>query len=207
MWEFLVEHFDLVEDFKNSSYTELTAVTALILYVYFATRQKLITWLFGLIGVTLFFIIDYRAQLYAQLPLGGIYFLMNFYGWYEWKFGGKNRSVLPVSRTSLTMFVVLITLGTLGTLLIGSILTEFSNSDVPFWDGGTTAFSLVGTWMLARKKLENWVLWFVVDSIYIGLYLYKSLAVSALLYLIYVVFSVVGFINWYYSMKYTKDPQ
>lgn len=207
MWEFLSEHFNLIADLKDSSYIELSAVTALVIYVYFATRQKLATWFFGLIGVSLFFIINYKAQLYAQLPLGALYFLMNFYGWYEWKFGGKNRSFLPVSRTSFNIWMVLLILGSLGTLLIGYILMEFSDSDVPFWDGGTTAFSFVGTWMLARKKLENWVLWFFVDSIYIGLYLYKSLALSALLYFIYVIFSVVGFIKWYRSMKYGQYTQ
>jgi len=196
MWEFIVTSL------RETSYLEYGAFITLLLYVYYATRQKPVSWIFGLIGVSLFFIIDYRAGLYAELPLQALYFFLSVYGWYEWKFGGKKQTPLLVTRTSLNLWLVLLILGTIGTILIGYLLNQFSGTDIPYWDAGTTAFSLVGTWMLARKKLENWVLWFFVDSVYVWLFLHKSLMLAALLYFLYVVFSVIGFFRWRYAMKY-----
>ncbi len=201
MWE------TFLENLRHTSYLEYAAFISLIFYVYYATRQKPVAWLLGMVGVTLFFIIDYKAKLYAELPLQALYFILSVYGWYEWKFGGKQQKPLMITRTSLNLWMVLIILGVVGTILIGYLLRKFSNSDVPFWDAGTTAFSLVGTWMLARKKLENWVLWFFVDAVYVWLFLYKSLVLAALLYFIYVIFSVIGFFRWAYYRKYGDYPK
>ena len=201
MWE------ALFEELKATSTLEYLAFVALVFYVYFATRQKPVSWLFGLLGVALFFFVFYQAKLYAELPLQALYFFLSVYGWYEWKFGGKRQTTLLVTRTSVTLLIGLLILGTAGTILIGFLEANYTDSDVPYWDAGTTAFSLVGTWMLARKKLENWIVWLVVDSAYVWLFIvYKGMLVSALLYFIYVVFSVVGLVKWYRSMKYGIYP-
>lgn len=196
MWELLLSNL------RETSSLEYGAFIALLLYVYYATRQKPVSWILGLIGVSLFFVIDYKAKLYAELPLQALYFFLSIYGWYQWKFGGRQQSSLLVTRTSLNLWMVLLILGVVGTILIGHLLVKFSDTDVPYWDAGTTAFSLVGTWMLAKKKLENWILWFFVDGVYVWLFLQKSLILAAFLYLLYVVFSVVGIFRWYHSMKY-----
>ena len=196
MWELLLSNL------KGTSYLEYGAFITLLLYVYYATRQKPVSWILGLVGVSLFFVIDYRAKLYAELPLQALYFFLSIYGWYQWKFGGREQTTLLVTRTSLNLWMVLLILGVIGTILIGHLLVQFSDTDVPYLDAGTTAFSLVGTWMLAKKKLENWVLWFFVDGVYVWLFIQKSLILAAFLYFLYVVFSVVGIFRWYYSMKY-----
>ena len=202
MWE------KFVEDFSDTSTLELSAFIFLVFYVFFATRQNPVSWLLGLVGVSLLFIVFYQAGMYAELPLQLLYFILSIYGWYEWKFGGKKQTTLLVTKTSATLWIGLIILGVVGTILFGFLLSRYTDTNIPYWDAGTTAFSLVGTWMLARKKLENWIVWLFVDSAYVWLLVaYKSLLVTALLYFIYVVFSVIGLYKWHHSMKYGIYPK
>lgn len=194
MWELLLENI------RHTSGLEYVTFTLLVLYVYFATKQRPVAWLLGMAGVTLFAIIDYQEKLYAEIPLQALYFILSVYGWYEWKFGGKHQTSLPVTFTSLNIWMAVLIMGVVGTILIGYLQATYLDASLPYLDGGTTAFSLAGTWMLARKKLENWVLWFFVDAVYTGMFIYKGLLLIALLYLIYVIFSVIGFVRWRNSM-------
>ena len=190
----------ILQELQQTSLIEYLAFIALILYVYYATKQHAIAWLLSLVGLVLFVVINYRASLYGEIPLQGVYLLMSLYGWYQWRYGGKNQTNLPVSLTSLNLWVMLIIIGGLGTILLGHVLSTYTAMAIPYWDASTTAFSLVGTWMLARKKLENWVVWLIVDSAYTWIYLEKGLFLVTLLYFLYVVFSVVGLFRWYRTM-------
>jgi nicotinamide mononucleotide transporter len=190
----------ILQELQQTSLIEYLAFTSLVLYVYYATKQKAIAWLLSLAGLILFVVINYRASLYGEIPLQGVYLLMSLYGWYQWRYGGKNQTNLPVSLTSLNLWVVLIIIGILGTIFLGHVLSTYTAMAIPYWDASTTAFSLVGTWMLARKKLENWVVWLIVDSAYTWIYVEKGLFLVTLLYFLYVVFSVVGLFRWYRTM-------
>ncbi len=190
----------ILQELQQTSLIEYLAFASLVLYVYYATKQKAIAWLLSLAGLILFVVINYRASLYGEIPLQGVYLLMSLYGWYQWRYGGKNQTNLPVSLTSLNLWVVLIITGILGTIFLGHVLSTYTAMAIPYWDASTTAFSLVGTWMLARKKLENWVVWLIVDSAYTWIYVEKGLFLVTLLYFLYVVFSVVGLFRWYRTM-------
>ena len=187
----------ILEAFRQTSLIEYIAFVSLIFYVYYATRQKAIAWLLSLIGLGLFMVINYRASLYGEIPLQVVYILMSVYGWYQWRYGGKNETSLPVTFTSLNLWVVLIMIGLVGTVVIGHVLSNYTAMAIPYWDAATTGFSLVGTWMLARKKLENWLVWIVVDTAYTWIYLDKGLFLMTLLYGLYVVFAFLGLYRWY----------
>ena len=190
----------ILSELQQTSLIEYIAFVSLVLYVYFATKQKAIAWVLSLLGLVLFMVINYRASLYGEIPLQGVYILLSFYGWYQWRYGGRNETVLPVSLTSLNLWLVLLILGAFGTVLIGYVLSSYTAMAIPYWDAATTAFSLVGTWMLARKKLENWVVWMVVDTFYTIIYFDKEFFLMTILYGLYVVFSFIGIYRWYKSM-------
>lgn len=190
----------ILSELRQTSVIEYVAFVSLVLYVYFATKQKAIAWVLSLVGLVLFMVINYRASLYGEIPLQGVYILLSFYGWYQWRYGGRHETVLPVSFTSLNLWLVLIILGAFGTVLIGYVLSSYTAMAIPYWDAATTAFSLVGTWMLARKKLENWIVWMVVDTFYTVIYFDKGLFLMTILYGLYVVFSIIGIYRWYRSM-------
>ena len=155
----------------------------------------------AIVNVGLYIIVFYESKLYADTGLQVIYVVLNAYGWYHWLYGGKNRTELPVSRTSARLWLLLATLGAIGTALIGTLLSRKTDAALPYIDAMTTSTSLVAQWMMTRKLLENWLIWVAVDVVYIGMYIYKSLYVTAVLYLIFLVLSALGFVQWRRSIR------
>ncbi len=184
---------------------EFFALVFGIIAVYFNTKEIVWGWPTGIVGVVLSGIVFYDARLYADLSLHVIYFVLGFYGWYEWLYGGKNKSELAVSTLSYTSIFLLSIIGVAGTLLIGYFFDQYTDADLAYWDAFTTSFSLVGQYMLARKKIENWILWLVVDLVASGIYLYKGLYMLALLYFLYLGLATYGYLNWKKSL-YQNQP-
>jgi nicotinamide mononucleotide transporter len=143
----------------------------------------------------------YNSKLYADTGLQVIYVVLNAYGWYHWLYGGKNRTELPVSRTSARLWLLLVALGATGTALIGTLLSQKTDAALPYTDAATTSTSLVAQWMMTRKLVENWIIWVAVDVVYIGMYIYKSLFVTAVLYLIFLILSAMGYVQWRRSLR------
>lgn len=182
------------------NYFELFAVIFGFVAVYFNTKENILGWPTGIIGVVLSGIVFWQAKLYSDLSLHVIYVILGFYGWYEWLYGGKNKSELKVSTLTRNFLIVLIILGAIGTVIIGYLFDTYTDADLAYWDAFTTSYSLVGQYMLARKKLENWILWIIVDAVASGIYVYKELYLLALLYFLYLGLATYGYINWKKTM-------
>lgn len=183
---------------------EFLALVFGIIAVYFNTKEIVWGWPTGIVGVTLSGILFYDARLYADLGLHVIYFVLGFYGWYEWLYGGKHKTVLKVGTLRKINLSLLLLAGVVGTVLIGYFFDNYTDADLAYWDAFTTSFSLVGQYMLARKKIENWVLWLVVDFVASGMYIYKGLYMLALLYFLYLGLATYGFMNWRKSLLKEK---
>lgn len=180
------------------NYIEVLGVITSLIYLYFSVKQSILLWPFGLLSSALFIYIFFFNRFYADMSLQGYYVFISIYGWYHWT-RGKRRDTsmpLPVTRiqyhTAGILFLVFILLW----CLIAFILIRFTDSDVPWGDAFTTAGSIVATWMLARKKLEHWIVWVVVDAVSTGLYLYKGMHPTVILYFIYTLIAVYGFFQW-----------
>jgi nicotinamide mononucleotide transporter len=106
-----------------------------------------------------------------------------------------------VSRTSARLWLLLVALGATGTALIGTLLSQKTDAALPYIDAATTSTSLVAQWMMTRKLVENWIIWVAVDVVYIGMYIYKSLFVTAVLYLIFLILSAMGYVQWRRSLR------
>lgn len=178
------------------SVLEWISVGFSLAYVVLLSREIVWAWPAGIIGSFLGLLVVFEARLYLDSGLYLFYVLLGAYGWYLWEFGEKGRPELPIIHTPKREWPLLIGLGVLGTLCLGYIFANYTDADLPFWDAFTTSFSLVGTWMQARKHLENWLLWLVVDAVYIGVYVYKGLFAFAILSGIYLILATYAYFHW-----------
>jgi nicotinamide mononucleotide transporter len=120
----------------------------------------------------------------------------SFYGWYEWLRGGKNNSELPVSNLTIKATIIAVISGAILTALLGYYFQKFTDASYPVLDSSLAAYSLVGQFLLTRKKIENWLLWFVVDAIYVWLYFVKGAYLTAGLYFLFLGLAIQGYVSW-----------
>jgi len=180
----------------TTNYIELLGFLFGIIYVLLAMRQNIWCWLSGIINVSLYIIIFLHAKLYGDMALQIFYLVMSFYGWYNWlkKKNSKSASLI-VSQINSKTTIILIIITPLAALLFGYILT-FTPSDVPYWDGLTTALGLVATWMTAKKILENWLVWIFANILCVGIYYYKELYPTMIFYFVLAICAIAGYYQW-----------
>ncbi len=149
--------------------------------------------------------IFYVAGLYADFAINIYYLLIAIYGWLAWKYGfklfpqkekGNRVEMLKISQLPKKLWTRLVAVYLPLQLLITWVLATYTNSDVPWLDSFTTSVSIIAMWLLARKYVEQWLVWIVVDVVSVGLYLYKDLYYTSVLYAIYAVIAVFGYIKW-----------
>lgn len=172
-----------------------------LLAVWLLVREDWRTWPVGVAYVFVSITVLVEARLYANLALHLVGFLsMNLYGWYYWRVGGAKDGDVPVTRASVRMLVTLALACVAGTVAFGAWLTGSTDAALPFWDSGILVMSLAAFLLSARKHLENWIVWFVVDVISVGVYLAQGLPLYALLYFVYLGMAVWGYRSWRRSM-------
>ena len=186
---------------------EIVAALFGVVSVFLSVRQNIWSWPTAIVNVGLYIFVFYDSKLYADTGLQVVYVALNAYGWYHWLCGGKNRTELPVTRTRVRVGLLLSGLVVAGTVLIGTLLTRNTDAALPYLDALTTSTSLVAQWMMTRKLLENWLVWVAVDVVYIGMYINKSLYVTAVLYFIFLLLSIMGFIQWRRALSTSTNRQ
>jgi nicotinamide mononucleotide transporter len=192
---------------------ELVASAIGLLAVWLMVREHVWSWPIGAVQVALYIFIFADARLYADAGLQAIYLALQFYGWYEWLHGGAHHDRLHVTRAPARTLGIALGVGAMGTVALGTALARYTNQALPYWDSGIAAFSLVAQWMLARKLLQNWLLWFVIDVVAVGVYFARGLYPTTVLYAVYLVLAVAGWRSWTRSMAAhqasaaTRDPE
>ncbi len=189
---------------NNALVTELLGVLFALIYLWFSIRQKIWLWPFGILTSAFYIYVFYHSRLYADMGLQWYYLVVSIYGWYFWLYGGNKdkKNSLPVSTLNIRMTGVLLAVTFVIYWMLVWMLKHFPRwLDIPasqliYWDAFTTAASIVATWMLARKILEQWLVWVVVDTVSMGLYIYKGLYLTAGLFLVYASLAVVGYLRW-----------
>lgn len=185
---------------------EWVAVVTAIIYIVLSVREKPLCWPFGIVSAGFWMWSSIYYGFYMDGVLQAYYVIIGFYGWYEWLHGSKQKSELPVSRTNAREWAILSSIGIVSTAAFGLFYagpyTDFCDkrgwdpTSYPWWDTVTTVMSFIATWMLARKKLENWILWIIADGIYIWLYDAKGMRGVSAMMVIYTIMAVVGFVRW-----------
>ena len=192
-------------NYIQTNWTEIVGAILSLIYLYLSINQKISLWVFGFLSSAFYIFVFFQTKFYADMSLQFYYLVISIYGWINWK-RGKNNSgeELPTSQLSKSLLFKLI----VATVLIYSvyylILSRFTDSTIPKSDSLVGALSVIGTWMLAKKLIENWLVWIVADALCVGLYIYKGLFPTSVLFIIYTIMSIVGYRQWLKEMKHVS---
>jgi len=180
-------------------YIELASVITGLIWIILLTRENIWCWPFGIISSLLSIYLFYEGKLYSEAILYLYYVFIGIYGWYMW---GQERK-LKIQEWKLIPHLVILGLGILGTLLLGSY---FSGTDAnrPYHDAASTAFSFLASYMEAQKILSGWIFWIAINAFSIWLYLDRGFQLYAMLMGIYFILSVYGYMNWKKKLRATE---
>jgi nicotinamide mononucleotide transporter len=175
---------------------EWAAVVLAFGYLLLAVRQNPWAWACAIGSSAIFLVLFAQADLVMQVALQLFYIGMGVYGWHAWRRGGESGKQLPVSRWSTRRHALAIGVACLATLANGWLLARAHGGAVPYVDAFVAWISVLATWLVARKVLENWLYWIVVDSVAAGLYWSQGLHATAALFVAYVLIAVRGYCAW-----------
>lgn len=191
------------------NYLEILGTVVGVIYLILEYRASIYLWIAGIIMPAIYIFVYYQAGLYADFGINVYYLLAAVYGWvlWRWKKGDNDiveKADLPITKMSGRYYFPLIVVFVVSWLGIAYILANYTNSDVVWLDSFTTALSIVGMWMLAHKYIEQWLAWIAVDVVSSGLYVYKELYFTAVLYAVYAIIAIFGYIKWKQLMEEQK---
>ena len=191
------DFFNIVVDAaKKTSITEWLIFVTALLYVLLAAIENVWCWLFGILSSFFSIYLCYSGRLFLESGLNIFYVIISVYGWYEWLYGSDKKTELQLTSYSFKKNLVLIFIGAITWIPFGFAAHKFSTQAMPYLDAFITAFSLVATWMTAKKIIENWLYWIVIDGLAILLYSYRGYYLLGLLYIIYTILAFAGYISW-----------
>ncbi len=182
---------------------EVSAVVLALAYLVLAIRENIACWLAAIFSTGIYGVLMFQAGLYMESALQVFYIAMAFYGWYSWKHGAEPDHDLRISSWPLRHHIVPLLLILLATLTSGYLLTAFTRAAMPYLDSFTTWGAVFATWMVARKIIQNWHYWFIIDSVSVFLYLNRGLYLTALLFVLYLLLIVMGLRQWRKSQDAT----
>lgn len=183
---------------------EALAVVLGMIYLLLAVQENILCWYAAFFSTGISIYVFWDVQLLMESALQVYYLGMAVYGWRQWKYGNREGAELPVSRWRLNTHLRVITAVLLVSVASGYLLAHNTDAAWPFLDSFTTWASVLTTWMVARKILENWIYWLVIDAVSIFLYLDRGLYLYSLLFMAYLVIVVFGFMQW--NRHYRQQP-
>ena len=172
---------------------ELIASILAILYVLMAARQQIWCWGAALISSLLYIYICFSTHLFAQTFLHMFFMIMAIYGIYSWNKKNENTDII---QWNIKTHLLILFVGSIIVFLAGFYLTHFTSSKMAIIDSFTTFFSLIATYMVTKKVLENWIYWIAIDLTSVFLYDSRDLQITAILYIIYTGIAIYGYFNW-----------
>lgn len=194
---------------RHTSVTEWLIFLFALVYVVLAAIENVWCWLFGILGSALSVYLCYTGHLFLESGLQIFYVFIGVYGWYEWLYGSKNKLLknhnerqqsedtqLHIVSFSFIKTAYLILIGCIIWIPFGYIAHRYSTQVYPYLDAFITAFSIVATWMTAKKILQNWIFWSIIDALALVLYGSRGYYLIALLYCIYTILSIIGYLQW-----------
>ncbi|WP_419766943.1 nicotinamide riboside transporter PnuC [Arcobacter sp.] len=193
-----------IESFNVLTTYEAIAMFLAIAYIFLAIRQSLWCWPAAFLSTLIYTILFFDVSLLMDSFLNAYYLIMAVYGWYSWKYGGKEEQELEVVTYGVTQNIKIIILLCAVSLVLGYIMTNYTTASFAYMDSFTTVFAIFATFLLAKKALENWIYWIVIDAVSIYIYIQKSLNLTALLFIIYTILAFIAYKNWKEEYDYRK---
>lgn len=179
-------------------YLEISGVFLGLMSVWFAKKNNIAVYPTGMISTGIFVYILYKANLLGDMLINAYFFIMSIYGWFFWtqKIEGFTLNTIGLMRKKeIHISIILFTGSLLSVLLIYKFFDKWNNWSSPI-DAFTTSLFFVAMWLMARRKIEHWIIWIVGDIISIPLYIYKGLALTSIQYLIFTLIAIFGYIEW-----------
>ena len=180
--------------------------------VILCVRQSIWNWPVGLVQVAMYAWIFYHARLYSDFVLHLIYIALQIYGWISWQRGrrsggsGDDES-LPVTRLTVGGLAMWLIASGTATIVIGYAMHRYAGAAIPYGDAAILVLSLVAQFLLARKVLETWAFWIVVDVLALGVYTAKELYITTGLYAVFLVLAILGWQQWRRSFRQQQQQQ
>jgi len=191
------------------SYWEVFAVLLGVAYLLLAVRESLWCWYAAFVSTAIFLYLFWNVNLLMESALQVYYLIMAVYGWWQWRRGATENQQFPgglsISSWSLRSHLLAIGAVLLTSVISAALLGKFTNAALPLLDSFTTWGSILTTWMVTRKILENWLYWLVIDSVSIYLYLDRGLYLTAILFMAYLVIALFGYRKWLRHYRETSN--
>ena len=180
----------------NPILMEITAVVFAISYLLLAVKQDVRCWYAAIFSSFLYFFIMMSANLYMEAYLQIFYIFMAIYGWFQWNKISEDRSKFIVRTWSIKQHLIVISSVISLAYISGSLLNIYTEAALPFIDALTTWGAIIATYMVAKKLLENWIYWFVIDSISVLLFMSRGLYLTSVLFFVYLIIIYFGYKSW-----------
>ncbi len=178
------------------SWIEISGFVTGAACVFLLVRENPWNWPLGILNNLFFLALFFRSGLFADSGLQLVYIAISVYGWWNWLRGGPEHGALRVARTPRRAAGLVAAATALGIVALAVVLERWTPSTVPWSDASTTGLSLAAMYLQARKWIETWWIWIAADVIYVVLYLVKGLALTALLYVVFMALCVLGWREW-----------
>ena len=195
----------LLQGWQLTSGWEIVAVVFAIAYLVLAIKESIWCWPAALVSTLIYVFLFFDVNLYMESALQLFYILMAIYGWILWRHHRESQEDLQISQWSIRVHFLAILLITILVLISGFLLQNNTDAAYPWLDSFTTWGAVITTWMVAKKILENWIYWVVIDSVSIFLYIQRDLYLTALLFFIYIILCFIGYRQWFKSYKLSQS--
>jgi nicotinamide mononucleotide transporter len=187
---------ELYENILASTWLEALAVFTGLLSVWYARKENILVYPTGIISVLIYVYLCFSVKLYADMSINAFYFVMSIYGWYKWSRKTGDLPSRPITWATKPEWIYSIAGVIVFFFILYYILKNYTDSNVPFWDAITTAIFIIGMWLMALKKVENWLAWIAGDLICIPLFGTKGLILTSFQYLVFLILAVSGYLQW-----------
>jgi nicotinamide mononucleotide transporter len=194
----------IIHEIKQVSLWEWLAVMGGLLYIFLVLFKKTSAWLFGVLSSAVYIKICFQTQLYLDGILQLFYVIIGVYGWWIWQ-SKKEKEARMIQKWKLIKHIWSFTASSLFVLIIGFLFDHYTEQAKPYIDAMITIFSLLATYMVAHKVLENWLYWIFIDAISVYLFASRGLYLTSLLYVVYALMAILGFFKWRWDYKHQKQ--
>jgi nicotinamide mononucleotide transporter len=199
--EYIIE--GLKEGIEATTTLEAIAVFFGIASVFYSMKKNILVFPTGIISTLIYVYITITVGLYADMGINAYYFSMSIYGWYLWSKPTQAGEERPVTWLNKKGIIYSFAIFGISYLALYFVLSQFTDSTVPYWDSFTTSSAFVGMWLMAKKKVENWIAWIITDLVSVPLYFHKGLILTSFQFFVFTILAIMGLVAW---IKYSKKP-
>ena len=191
-----MEIIEIISHYLIKNWIEIIGAVTGFVCVYLNVKENILAFPVAIITCAFYVIFYYYTKFYADMGLNVVFIMLSLAGWYQWLYGGENKTVLKISLASKKEIFILIVIGAAFTIIAYYYFSTYTDATFPLFDSFNTAFSLVAQYLANKKKLESWFFWILVDLIYVPMFFIRGNYPTASLYTLYLILATLGYFAW-----------